>query len=204
MPVITAITQQRRHETRFSVAVDGKYAFSVSDLDLSGSNLRVGSELTEAEVADWQAQAGSSKAYNQALRYIGLRSRSRREVETYLKRKDYDGETIAGAIGRLEALGLINDIEFAAAWVRERRLLRPRSLKALRFELMKLGVGKDAIEAAVGEPADEAGAAHELALKKQRQYPDEQKLMAYLARQGFSYDNIKQALARLKESQDDD
>jgi SOS response regulatory protein OraA/RecX len=31
--------------------------------------------------------------------------------------------------------------------------------------------------------------------KKRARYPDDQKLIAYLARQGFSYDDIKGALA---------
>jgi SOS response regulatory protein OraA/RecX len=31
--------------------------------------------------------------------------------------------------------------------------------------------------------------------KKRNRYPDDQKFMQYLARQGFSYDDIKQALS---------
>ncbi|PID33490.1 hypothetical protein CR969_00415, partial [Candidatus Saccharibacteria bacterium] len=33
--------------------------------------------------------------------------------------------------------------------------------------------------------------------KKRARYPDEQKLIAYLARQGFNYDDIRSAISQL-------
>jgi SOS response regulatory protein OraA/RecX len=44
------------------------------------------------------------------------------------------------------------------------------------------------------EPVDEQQALRQLIDKKRGRYPDRQKLMQYLARQGFSYDAITSAL----------
>lgn len=201
MPTVTAIKQQKRTDSRFSIEIDGEYAFSLGDLDLSASNLRVGASLTKAEVEDWQQRSSESKAYNQALRYLQIRLRSQAEIERYLVRKGWDEPVVVDIVARLVELGLVDDNAFAAAWIRERKLLRPRSAQALRFELIKLGVGKEAITAAMEAEggADEVATIMALIERRQRQYPDHQKLMAYLGRQGFRYDQIKTAFERISE-----
>jgi regulatory protein len=200
MPIVTAITRQRKRESRYSIKVDGEYSFALSDLDLSNSSLRVGVELSDIDVADWVRRSGDSKAYDLSLRYLGIRRRSRGEIEKYLARKDYDPVVVADACTRLAELGLLDDEAFAVAWIRERRLLRPRSVQALKFELMKLGVKRDDIENALkAEGGDEIETIVELIDRKQRQYPEQAKLMAYLARQGFRYDQIKSAYLRISE-----
>ncbi len=47
---------------------------------------------------------------------------------------------------------------------------------------------------AESEDYDELQALRDLIAKKQARYPDSQKFMAFLVRQGFSYDDVKQAL----------
>jgi NUDIX domain. len=47
---ITAITQQVKRTDRYSIFVDGKYAFSLSESGLLASGLAVGQELTPAEL----------------------------------------------------------------------------------------------------------------------------------------------------------
>ena len=44
------------------------------------------------------------------------------------------------------------------------------------------------------QPLDDIEAIRELVAKRGHRYPDKQKLMAYLARQGFDYGSIKTVL----------
>jgi regulatory protein len=201
MPVITDIRQQKRTATRYSIYLDGQYSFALPDLELSIGNLRVGQELTAAEVQNWQDHSLESKAYNLSLGYISYRPRSRREVTDYLRRKDYEPELIERVEQRLEEYHFIDDAEFAAAWIRHRQSLRPRSRRALEAELVLKGVARDTIAGALAELGDE-GQDQMLVdlIEKKRshtRYQDPDKLMQYLARQGFGYDQIKKALARL-------
>ncbi len=63
-------------------------------------------------------------------------------------------------------------------------------------ELRSKGVESVIIERYVDEsPRTDADELQKVIAKKRARYSDEQKLMQYLARQGFSYDDIKQALA---------
>lgn len=204
MPTITDIKQQKRSPERFSLYVEGCYSFSLSDLALSNSGLRAGQTLTVAEVEYWQSKALEAKAYHAAMGQLSYRRRSRRELADYLHRKDYDEEMMAGVIARLESLGLIDDEAFASAWIADRQLLRPRSKRTLQTELMQKGVDRETITLALSEVTDEDQLEVLVGLieRKRRQsaYQDPKKLMAFLSRQGYGYDQIKKALARLDES----
>lgn len=203
MPKITDIKQQKRSTERFSLYVDGRYSFSLGDLELSNSGLRLGQELTGDEVERWQSQALEAKAYNAALGQLSYRRRSRRELADYLKRKEYDEDIAASVIRRLEDLRLIDDAAFAAAWIADRQLLRPRSRRTLQVELMKKGIDRDTIADALSQVSEDSQleALTDLIARKRRQssYSDPKKLMAFLARQGYGYDQIKKALVRLDE-----
>jgi regulatory protein len=203
VPVITDIKRQKRSELRFNVYLDGKYAFALGDLELSLSGLRIGHELSREEAAQFQDQAEVEGVYSRAVRYIAVRPRSRWEVMDYLRRKEVPEGAATAAVERLEHAGLLNDQAFAASWVANRQLLRPRSRRRLEQELAAKGVARGDIQAALDELGedDEMAALIEMAEKKRRlpQYQDEAKIMGYLARQGYPYERIKKALKIISE-----
>lgn len=111
--------------------------------------------------------------------------------------EDYDDALSHRIKERLERLGLIDDEKFANAWIRNRRLLKPMSKRRLMLELRQKRVPDDVIERAVAEDeSDERSVLRGLIerRRKQSKYQDDLKLMQYLARQGFSYDDIRSAL----------
>jgi regulatory protein len=194
---ITAIKQQVKRADRYSVFVDGKYAFSLSESGLIESRLASGKELDAAELKDLKKVAGLDKAYGQALRYVAIRQRSEWEMQTYLKRKEVDAEAAQEIIRRLRDLSLLSDLDFARSWVANRRLLKSVSKRKLQLELRQKQVPGEVIDQVLAEDeTDERDALKELIEKKRSRYPDEQKLMQYLARQGFSYNDIKNALSQ--------
>jgi regulatory protein len=201
MSIVTDIKQQKRRGTRYSVYLDDKYGFALSDLELSTSGLRVGQELTAEEAQHYQSEAERARVYASAIRFLGLRPRSRREMSDYLGRKGYPVETVGPVMERLGWAGLLDDREFAASWIASRQALRPRSRRMLAQELAAKGIARDEIEAALAEldGDSELDMLVEVVRKKQRlpQYQIPQKLMEYLARQGYSYELIKKALKRL-------
>lgn len=195
---ITDIKQQVKRQGRYSLYVDGKYSFSLSESELMKSGIRIGREYTEAELEELLQTAVLDKANMRALDYLSRRPRSEWELRDYLKRKDYDSPTIDTILNKLSDYGYIDDVKFAQAWINSRRMLKPTSLRRLRQELMQKHVSKENIEAALEtDEGDERAALKELVTKKQQQtrYQDEQKLIAYLLRQGFNYADIKLVLA---------
>ena len=195
---ITAIQQQVRREGRYSIFVDGKYAFSLSADALLESKLTQGQELSQVKLTEYKRLSQEDKAYNLALVYVAPRMRSEGELHDYFRRKQYAPEFAQQLLEKLRRLGLVDDREFARRWVENRRLLKATSTKKLRLELRQKKISDDIIRLAlVEDQTDERQLLRELMAKKRKQtrYQDDQKLIAYLARQGFSYDDIKSALA---------
>jgi regulatory protein len=194
---VTAIKAQIKRAGRYSVFVDDAYSFSLSDTALLDSKLISGQELTEHQLRAFKQLSDDDKVYGRTLGYIALRPRSTWEVQFYLERKKADPALIQSILTKLNNLGLLDDVTFAEAFVRDRRLLRPTSRRKMTMELKKKRVSEDIINEAIGsESSDEQSALDEMVTRKRRQtkYQDDAKLMQYLAGQGFGYGDIKAAL----------
>ena len=194
---ITKITQQVKRADRYSIFVDEKYSFSLSENALLESKIHSGQELTKEQIGEFKKLSADDKIYNRTLRYVAMRPRTQWEVETYLMRKGGAPDLIEQIVNKLSKIDLINDEKFARAFIADRKLLRPTSRRKLIMELRKKHIDNDVIEAALAEdtPNEQATLAEVIARKRrQTKYQDDVKLMQYLARQGFGYEDIKSAL----------
>jgi regulatory protein len=194
---ITSIKQQEKRKDRYSIFVDSKYAFSLSESALLEQKIAIGLEVDEQRLKDFKQLSADDKAYGQALRYVALRSRSLWEMETYLKRKKVAEVVARKILNKLSDLDLLSDLSFARSWVQNRRLLKPVSRRRLIQELRQKRVSNEIIEQVLAEDeTDERETLSELIASKRKQakYQDNLKLMQYLARQGFGYSDIKAIL----------
>jgi len=205
---ITSITMQTRNQNRVNVSVDGKYRFSLDTYQLVDLGIKVGREYDEAELIALEQESQFGKVYGRALEYCLIRVRSAREVRDYLYRKtrsmrDKTGKLQPGVtpeitkrvFERLEEKGYIDDQKFARFWVENRSLSKGISQRKLVSELRAKGVGSSIIDQTLcGTGRSDSGEIQKIIAKKRPRYPDEQKLIAYLSRLGFGYDEIKQAL----------
>jgi regulatory protein len=198
MPKITRIVQQAKQRDRYSIFVDDKYSFSLSENALLASKLASGQELTQQQVDDYKQLSAEDKLFNRALRYVAMRPRTVWEMQTYLERKGSPAPQTAQITNKLIDLALLDDEKYALAFVRDRALLRPTSVRKMIAELRKRRVPEEVIQLTVqGESTDEQTALRAVIAKAKRQAKyrnDEQKLMQYLARQGFNYGDIKAAI----------
>ena len=126
-----------------------------------------------------------------------MRRRSRWEMESYLQGKDASPDLSKQIVNKLTDLGFIDDLAFTRAWVENRHLLRPTSKRKLQQELRAKRVPNEIIDKVLR--ADETSDRDELRTmierkRRQTKYQDNDKLMQYLARQGFGYEDIKSAL----------
>jgi regulatory protein len=194
---ITSIKQQVKRADRYSIFVEGKYAFSLSESALLESKLARGQELSREQLGEFKKLSADDKLYNQTLRYVAMRPRTRWEVEFYLERKQASPALIDNILNKLSNIGLIDDRKFAQAYVNDRKLLRPASRRKIIAELRKKRVADEVIQQVTSaEEVDDRTALRAVIERKRRQtkYQDDTKLMQYLARQGFGYDDIKSTL----------
>lgn len=195
---ITGIEQQVKTKGRYSVFVDDKFSFGISELGLINLSLKIGEEISAEKLADYKKSAETDKFYNLALNLIARRPRSKGELVDYLKRKTKEAWQIEEILNRLSERGYVDDQDFAHRWVESRRLLKPISKRKLIAELKQKHIKESIIKEVLdSDETDEIEIIKQEIIRKSRQtrYKDQTKLIAYLARQGYQYGDIKQALA---------
>ena len=208
---ITNLNAQLRNPDRVNVSIDGVYRFSLDIVQVTELGVKVGREVGEEDLTHLEEESQFGKLYARALEYCLMRPHSVREVHDYLRRKTYDrrgkeGKLIKGysptlterVLNKLQQKSYVDDRAFARWWVETRNVVKGTSLRKIRAELRAKGVdGMTIDEALAGSDRNDGDELAKIIAKKRARYPDEQKFMQYLARQGFGYESIKEALRTL-------
>lgn len=199
---ITAMKQGVKNPNRVNVFVNEKYAFSLDVAQVVDLKLKVGTEMSAEDLAEYKKKSEFGKLYQRALEWVLVRPRSVKELSDYLcrKLKTSSSDSLLVSRGRssediielsrniidlLMSKGYVDDRKFAEYYVENRFVKKGISQKRLKMELMKKGVAKEIIDEVVGARDDEEEILKIIA-KKRKKYDDE-KLIQYLCRQGFSY-----------------
>lgn len=118
-------------------------------------------------------------------------------------------EDIEAVIAKLIDLKIIDDENFARYFVSNRNQIKGTSEKKLRLELRNKGISDTIIRDVLSEDEfgekirDDKVEIVKMIEKKRRRGYDDAKLTQYLARQGFSYDLIRESLRSVSEDVDD-
>ena len=124
-------------------------------------------------------------------------STTKRTVKTILGVSQENAER---TFNRLVERGYVSDEKFTRWWVENRNQKKGTSLRKLQAELRAKGVDSKIIETELQESSrTDHDELQKIIAKKRSRYDDPRKFMQYLARQGFSYDDIKQALEQEKD-----
>ena len=210
---ITDIKQAVKNPNRANIFVNGKYRFSLDIFQLTDLGVKIGEIFDEKEIENLEQQSEFGKLYALALNYCLMRPHSEREIRDYLMKKTLSkklrnkktGEfyeksgvsklSVEQVLARLKEKKYIDDEKFARFWLENRNQRKGSSLKKLRAELLQKGVSGVIIEQVFAETSrNDSEEIRKIIDKKAKRYPDQQKLVAYLARQGFSFDEINRAL----------
>ena len=124
-----------------------------------------------------------------ALRFISYRPRSEDEVRRRLSRR-FSTDEVERAVAYLKDRNLLDDLEFAAHWRRDRESHRPRSGRLVSYELVRMGVARDVVDEALEGYDEEANAKRAAAIASPRlagldEATFRRRLSGYLARRGF-------------------
>lgn len=125
---------------------------------------------------------------------LAVRAQSRSDLAQALAKKLVPEEVASAMLDKFEAAGLIDDAEFARAWVQSRQRSKGLSSRVLAMELRQKGVNDEITKEVLADidPADELQAAHRLVQGKLRslaRFDDATKtrrLTGMLARKGYS------------------
>ena len=213
--MVTDIKQAIKNPNRANIFVNGKYRFSLDIFQLTQLNVKIGVKFSKVEIENLEQQSEFGKLYALALNYCLMRPHSEKEIRDYLWKKTlnrklknhktgkfYDKKgvsklSVEQVLDRLIEKKYINDEKFARFWIENRNQRKGSSIKKLKSELFSKGVSSEIIEQILeNSKRNDSEEIQKIIAKKAKKYSDEKKLVAYLARQGFSYDEIKKALSK--------
>ncbi len=207
MPIITAITPQKRNKERVNIFLDDQFAFGLTVK--AAANLKVGAQFTPELERQINSAEEKEKARQAAFTLLSYRPRSVSEVRHNLIKKKMDDQIINQTIAELQQLGYLNDADFVRYWLEQRETFKPRGKRALQQELRQKGVDPQTIAEALGDLDELAGARKAASARAERwnhlpRRDFQTKLGGFLQRRGFSYDVIRQVTEELWEEQDDE
>ena len=203
---ITALKLQKRNHQRVNVYLDGEFAFGLRRIVAAW--LAVGTELSEEKIVQLKAEDQREEAYQRALNLINFRPRTEAEIRQNMQRNKMEEEIIQYVLERLKENGLVNDAGFAENWVENRAELRPRSRRALAFELKQRGVDSAIIEQSIDQ-VDDSSMVYQAAQKQAHKIKNLEwrefrlKMLRYLAQRGFNYEVSAEAARRVWEEMHD-
>ena len=200
---VTALVLRRGRAERVAVHLDGLRAFDLSSLVADGAGLRAGEPLTAERQQELLHQDAPYRARERALRLLGLRDRSRREIGMRLRQAGFEPGVIDETVEWLAGLGYLDDRRFAGAYAAEKQRSGWGS-RRIRAELAAKGVERSVVDEAVAAREDAGSGASEeadTALEDvvRRRFggqfaadPEgaERRLAGFLARRGYDWDTI--------------
>ncbi len=205
MRKVTKIEVQKNNKKRVNVFLDGEFFLGMDYFTLLSQRIKVGQEIDEDKIAEIVFEADFSTAYEKALGYVSKMMRTKMQMIIYLKNKGYDGKIIARVIDKLIEIGFIDDENFAKKFVAEKK--NSQGKRKLSYELKQKGVKEDIIEAELQSVGDEFDACYQVAKKKVKDKPLDQKekerCYRYVLSRGFSYETAKAVVERIEKENED-
>ena len=144
---------------------------------------------------------------------ISLKDRTKKEVRLKLEEKFWNKNAVLKAIEKLEEFGYLNDLNYAISYIESKTYGKNR----ISYNLFQKGIDRSTVEKAyLTLDEEKEDNVDDTKLEKlieknskkininnereEKKIKEEQKLIQYLARQGFSLDKILKKLKEYKEN----
>lgn len=197
---IERIEASRHKKGRVLVFLEDGACLRITEQELLDFGLRSGDELDDKTLQKLKEAAGVSNVKATAADLVGKRAMSRRDLERKLQDRGASETEARYAAEWMEAIGAINDADYAAVLARHCADLG-YGPQRVREKLYEKGVPRELWDNALDALPDSAGQIDAFLERKLRgRVPDQRekkRLCDALLRRGFSWGDIRAAWSRL-------
>lgn len=185
---------------KIHIYLDGDYKATVDKDWWYSEKYRNCKEITEEELTELLSSVSFRRAYNKALDLLSRRPYSEKELTRKLREKDFSDEAAEYAVNRLKELSLLDDERYAEMLSEHLYTNKHYGVKRIMQELIFRGIDREtARNAVLALDKDEVNS---IVLLLEGKFKDKikdekgkQRTVAALMRYGYSYSDIKSALA---------
>jgi len=199
---ILSVSKHEKKPGKFTVTFNAGTEIDVSTEQIADFGLYSGKELTDDEYSELigKLREGSSKA--RAVRILGTRNLSAREIKKRLVNKGDSDETAQSTVEWLQDIGAINDAEYAVS-IAKHYSGKGYGEARIRDELFRRGIPRELWDdALLGIAGAEDAAQYYLEKKFRGSYDREdlRKAADMLCRRGYSYEDARAAVLKYAEN----
>ncbi len=196
--VIQELKPSKHVEGRWLAVLEDGSILRVGEGEVVNFALYTGKELSEGEAEQLQSAAHRSGLKRKAIELLMRKPQSRRELSRRLREWEASDEEAEAICDRMEELGYLNELEYAGRVVRH-YVSKGFGERKIRDELYRRGVPRELWEKALAQIEDNSESLDAFLEKKLRgshDPKDVKKASDALARRGFSWSEISDALRR--------
>lgn len=122
----------------YKVIIDNK-EYKLYDDIIIKSELLLKKNITKKELENILKENSLLAAYYDSIKYISIKMRCEKEIVSFLKKKEYDTDTINTTIKHLKKDGYLNSKVYIEAYIHDRLALYTEGEKKIKKDLMHLG-----------------------------------------------------------------
>lgn len=135
------IKYKKLKSLKYEVVLENNTTIELYEDTILKYNLLISMKIKEEKLHSIIEYNKKFDSYYQALKYINVRVRSKKEIETYLLKKEYNKETINEVIDKLESQGYLNDLVFAKSFVNNKLITTSNGPSKITRELSQYNIG---------------------------------------------------------------
>lgn len=187
MKIITEIKQVGKSE-KYKLYLNEEFAFFVSLESIYKNSLRQGEECSEETLTQAEYESDKFFAFNMALKYMTDSLRTKKQLNEYLYKKNFNKQIREETIEKIENYGYVNDKEYAERYIESKK--KQKGVNLIKQHLFTKGISKEIMEEVLKDFSQEEEI-KKIALKflknKEKDEGTKQKLYRHLVSKGFTY-----------------
>ena len=149
------IKYEKKKDGKYKVYLDNGNNIVLYEDTIIKNNLLFKKDIDDKILSDLMNTENISSLYNKCIKYIGVRVRSKKEIRDYLRRSTDDDNIIEDIINRLINNNLLNDREFARAFVNDKFKFSSMGPYRIKNELKNNYIDEEIIDEYVNNINDE-------------------------------------------------
>ena len=197
------ITKYKKIRNKYRVYFEDSSSVDLYEDIILKHSLLLKKEVTKKQLEIIVNDNKKEEIYDVSLKYISIKMRSKKEIKDYLKRKEYDDIDIKNTISRLEKNNLINNKEYARAYIIDRINLSNDGPNKIKKDLIHEGIEEEVINQYIDKidydelynKLDRLIDKKIVSLKKYSGEVLKQRLIGYFINLGYSIDMIESIIS---------
>lgn len=204
MSEITNLEIQKKDDRRVNLYLDDKFYAGISIELVMKHHLKKGVEIEKSDLDSLILEDEKGKALDKAVKYISSTLKTTKQIRDYLKKKEYNPQTIDYVIDKMQEYKYLDDEAYAKAFIStySNKYGKLKLVSALKSK----GVSENVIDSVLSaedlkmENSIET-TANKYLRNKPRTNETYMKLSRFLYSRGYEFDDIKSLINELKEDE---